>query len=107
MPLKCIPTRIATMDTRSAKPPPKTADPYYRTPEHQAWRAKVIARAGGRCQWVSPSGARCTKAHPHHRMYADHITERSDGGHDQGKGQCLCGAHHTLKTVEQRAKRYQ
>jgi 5-methylcytosine-specific restriction enzyme A len=40
------------------------------------------------------------------RMFADHITERSDGGADDGPGMCLCGQHHTEKTNRQRAKRH-
>jgi 5-methylcytosine-specific restriction protein A len=95
--------RLATLDPRRAKPPPKVADPHYLTPEHRAWRAEVIARAGGRCQW--PGG--CSKAAPRHRMFADHIVERKDGGAalDPANGQCLCGQHHSLKTAYESAKR--
>jgi hypothetical protein len=40
-------------------------------------------------------------------MFADHIKERQDGGDpfDPANGQCLCGAHHTLKTGRERARR--
>jgi hypothetical protein len=36
-------------EPRAVKPPPKTADPFYLTPEYRAWREVVIARAGRRC----------------------------------------------------------
>jgi 5-methylcytosine-specific restriction enzyme A len=39
------------------------------------------------------------------RMFADHITERSDDGADNGPGMCLCGSHHTKKTIDTRDKR--
>lgn len=98
--------RIGTLDTRSLKPPLKEADADLSTPEYQAWRAKVIARAGSRCQAIH-NGLRCTKARPEHRMYADHIKERRDGGalYDAANGQCLCGAHHTAKTIAERKRR--
>jgi hypothetical protein len=50
---------------------------------------------------------RCIKAAPFHRMFADHRVEVRDGGPllDLNNGQCLCGAHHTRKTTEARAKR--
>jgi hypothetical protein len=104
--LKTIAPRIATLDPRRAKPPPKTADAYYTTPEHRAWSALVIKRAGGRCQWVE-NGIRCTKAYPHHRMLADHIVEVKDGGAllDPANGQCLCVQHNTRKGLKARAAR--
>ena len=43
--------RVAVADLRIAKPEDKQAAPHYATPEHKAWRAAVIARAGGACQW--------------------------------------------------------
>ena len=62
--------------------------------------------ASFRCQWVE-GGSRCTKAAPQHRLFADHIKELRDGGapFDPANGQCLCGAHHTHKTVQARANR--
>lgn len=101
--LASLKPRLAAADMRRVLPPPKVADPELQTPEHRAWRAEVIARADGRCQW--PAG--CTKAAPRHRMFADHIVERRDGGarYDPANGQCLCGQHHSLKTALERAKR--
>lgn len=85
---------------------PKQADPFYLSPEYRAWREAVIARAGRRCE-ARRDGWRCTKAEPTHRMFADHIREVSDGGarYDPANGQCLCGSHHTAKTMAARARR--
>ena len=98
--LSMVKPRITTVDARRIKPPPKTAAPIYSTPEFQAWRAKVIGRAGGCCQWPG-----CGRKE--HRMFADHIHEVKDGGapYDVANGQCLCGSHHTTKTIQERAKR--
>lgn len=105
--LSTIAPRIGAIDTRSAPPPPKTAEPYLLTPAHRAWRAKVIdaardAAGNPRCQWAT-DGVKCNRSEP--RMFADHVHERSDGGHPQGEGMCLCGKHHTIKTIAERAKR--
>jgi hypothetical protein len=106
--VRMLGARIATLDTRRVKPPPKTVDPHYLTPEHQAWREGVIARAGRRCEDIDEAtGRRCTKAEPLHRMFADHIHERSDDGapFDPANGKCRCGKHHSIKTARERAKR--
>ncbi|SDC07197.1 hypothetical protein SAMN05216337_1001183 [Bradyrhizobium brasilense] len=90
----------------TVRPEPKTVDPHYLTDEHRAWREQVIRNANGRCQWVE-NGQRCTKAAPRHRMFADHVKERCDGGapFDPANGQCLCGRHHSLKTAMARRNR--
>jgi 5-methylcytosine-specific restriction enzyme A len=106
---------LRTIDLRTAKPPVapitpqqrfKRADPIYASPEFRAWRAKVIARAGGRCEAMA-HGQRCTKAQPVHRMFADHIIELTDRGapFDVANGQCLCGPHHLMKTAQSRHER--
>jgi 5-methylcytosine-specific restriction enzyme A len=104
--LGSLPPRIAQADTRRLKPPPKRADPELLTEQYRVWRTEVLRRAGYRCQAVE-NGLRCTKAAPRHRMFADHTIERADGGAllDPSNGQCLCGAHHSLKTVAERTKR--
>jgi len=102
--LTCLPTHVAVLDTRSAKPPAKVADAELLTQEHRNWRQLVIERAGGRCEW-NDGGGRCGRAEQ--RMFADHIVERKDGGAplDPSNGQCLCGKHHSIKTARERAKR--
>ena len=109
---------LRSVDTRTVRPPPrppheltdqqrfKKADPFYATPEFRAWRAKVVAKAGGRCQALT-YGHRCTKRQPQDRMFADHIHEVKDGGSlfDVSNGQCLCGPHHLMKTAQARRER--
>ncbi|RWF66858.1 HNH endonuclease signature motif containing protein [Mesorhizobium sp.] len=97
---------VRTIDTRTVKVAPKRADAELLTTKHRAWRKAVLARAGYRCEWVE-AGKRCTKASPQHRMFADHIVERRDGGNplDPANGNCLCGSHHTTKTAAARAAR--
>ncbi len=100
MPLRMMRPALRTADLSIAKLPPKTAEPFYSTSEYRNWRSAIISRAGGRCEWPG-----CSRSEP--RMFADHIHERKDGGADLdlGNGQCLCGKHHTIKTVQSKAKR--
>lgn len=86
--------------TRFAQHKPKVTVDHYKTPEHKAWAAAVIKRAGFRCE-----AAGCSRSAPEHRMFADHIVEIKDGGDRLAlsNGQCLCGQHHSEKTA--RAKR--
>lgn len=98
--------RLGTAKTRRIATPPKVAQSFYSTPEYQAWREAVIARAGRQCEALI-DGKRCWKAEPHNRMFADHIVEIKDGGArlDPSNGRCLCGAHHSAKTAEVRGAR--
>lgn len=107
MALPLFNSKIAATDYRRVKPPAKKAASIYQTPEFKAWRAAVVERAGGRCEAINPDGKRCRKAVPYHRMFADHRVELKDGGaaFDVENGQCLCGAHHTAKTMTARAAR--
>lgn len=107
MALPLVKARLATTDMRRVKAPPKKADVIYHTPEYRVWREAVISRAGNRCEALLPSGKRCNKAAPRNRMFADHRVEIKDGGaqFDPRNGQCLCGSHHTAKTLEARAAR--
>lgn len=84
----------------------KVADAELLTPEHRAWRAAVLKRAGYRCEWIE-AGKRCTKAAPTDRLIADHVIERKDSGAplDPVNGQCLCVQHNTLKATRARARR--
>jgi 5-methylcytosine-specific restriction protein A len=97
---------VSVVDTRTARPPAKTADEFYSSPEHLTFRQAVLQRAGYRCEAIE-NGSRCGKAAPAHRLFADHIKEIQDGGDklDPVNGQCLCGSHHTLKTSAERNKR--
>ena len=97
---------VPKMDGRTVAVEPKTADPFYHTDGHKAFRETVLRNAGYRCEWIE-NGQRCEKSAPRHRMFADHKKERRDGGDpfDPANGWCLCGAHHTRKTAFERAKR--
>lgn len=99
--------RVAILDTRSAKPPPKTADAELLTAEHKAWRLEVCRRANWQCEWIE-DGRRCRRRFPEFRMVADHIIERADGGalYDPANGQCLCVAHNTAKGARARQQRF-
>ncbi len=99
--------RIATLDTRTAKPLPKEAAAHYQTPEHRAWALAVKRRAGWRCEHVE-NGERCRNRHPTSVIYADHRVEIRDDlsrALDPANGQALCPVHHTTKTIEERRKR--
>ncbi len=95
--------RVPTADVRRVKPPPKTADPWYLTAEHQAWAADVIKAANGQCQDPKHEGDRRG-----HRLVPDHIIERRDRPDlalDRRNGRGSCWSCHTRKTAEERAKR--
>lgn len=105
-----IPTlkpRIATLDTRTAKPLPKVAADHYGTPEHRAWALAVKKRAGWRCEFVE-NGERCHNRHPTSVMYADHIKDvrdRPDLALDLSNGRCACSSHNVRAGIQARAKR--
>lgn len=99
--LRCLPSKLGTLSAKVSAPTKKATDPHYGTQGHKDWAAGVFKRAGGRCQHPG-----CTKAAPEHRMFADHVVERKDGGVDFGEGMLLCGAHHTEKTAAERRKRF-
>jgi hypothetical protein len=106
-----IPTlgsRIATLDTRKAKPLPKKADPHYQTAEHEEWAEFVKKRAGYRCEHVD-DGRRCWRsAEKGYRMYADHIKDikdRPDLALDRDNGRCACSSHNVRAGIQARANR--
>lgn len=103
--VRCIRTTIKTIDTRTVKPPAKTADAELLTPEHRQWAEAIKRRAGYQCE-ATDNGIRCNVKAPA-RLFSDHIKERRDGGAalDLANGQCLCGRHHTAKTAAERARR--
>lgn len=102
-----IKPEIRSLDLRTARPLQKKADPELLTPEHKAWRTAVLNRAGWQCEWIT-DGHRCRKSQAAgHRMIADHIVERKDGGalYDLANGRCLCVQHNTLKGLQARQRR--
>jgi hypothetical protein len=106
MKLRSLGQKLKPSRQVKVRQPPKRADAVLLTPEHRAWRAAILQRAGHRCEWIE-AGRRCEKRTPHHRLVADHIIERKDGGapFDLANGQCLCIAHNTAKGLAARAAR--
>jgi hypothetical protein len=104
--MKRLKPLVKAFDGRVAKQLPKEADAELLTEEHKQWRLYVCRRAGWRCEWLI-DGLRCRKASPEHRMVADHIVDREDGGalFDPANGQCLCVQHNTIKGIRSRALR--
>jgi len=102
--VKALPSRISIADLRRVKPPEKSVDPYYLSPEHKAWRNEVIRRAGGKCQYRGHDPRRPRSGI---RLFADHIRELKDGGDplDPANGMACCGACHSLKTAAERRAR--
>src|SRR5262245_22684285 len=105
--LRSLPSLVRPVDTRTVTLPPKVKADIYNTPEFQHWRARVIARAGGRCE-AMVQGHRGGKGRPEHKVYADHVVEIKDKGSmfDINNGQCLCASHHTTKTMQARYRRH-
>lgn len=100
MKIQPLPSRIPIIDTRTAKAPEKTVDSFYLTPEYRQWRARVINRAGNKCQDCGRSNT---------RLFADHIVEVKDDPSkrlDPSNGRARCGSCHTKKTNQERAKRH-
>lgn len=106
--LRTMGTRVAAADFRRVRPAPKTADSFYLSPEWRAFvEALIVERFG------SKANARCEDKqcrHPHRlgiRVFGDHIVELKDDGPALSKANILfrCGACHTRKTAEQRARR--
>lgn len=96
--LRMLQPRVATLDLRRVKPPPKQADAELLTNQWKAMRDRVRSEARGMCQ--APG---CTKP----GRYVDHIKERRDGGAvlDRANLWLLCPSHHQFKTNDERAKR--
>jgi hypothetical protein len=108
MALKTLRPLVRTTNTSTTPLPPKVKDAVYSTPEFMAWRILVVKRAGYQCEAVDQRGLRCSKGHPEHRLFADHIRELKDGGSltDPANGQALCYQHHTTKTIAARMRRH-
>lgn len=92
--------RLKTVSTALDEPVTYERNDYYNSQDHRAWRALIISRANGTCQWPG-----CNRREP--RMFADHIVEIRDCGSrtDPLNGQCLCGKHHSLKTYSAKMER--
>jgi 5-methylcytosine-specific restriction protein A len=105
MALRNLAPKVATLDTRSAKPAEHKANPFYLS---KAWRdlvAAIILERGPYCEDSRHDSAR-TRG-PGIRLFGDHIAELKDGGAPLERSNVLlrCGSCHTRKTIEARAAR--
>jgi len=95
---------LRTVDVRAAAPAPKRADPFYESPEWRAFVAQLVEKRGRICEDPKCDG----RTHrPGMRVFADHLIELEDGGAplDERNVMLRCGASHSKKTAEERAKR--
>lgn len=72
-------------------------DPYYSTPRHRAWRAKVIKRAGHLCEECRRYGRRDRDGNPVTATTAHHIKPREEYPELQysvSNGRALCEKCH-------------
>lgn len=90
---------------RTAKPPPKVADPFYLSSEWRKLVARLINIRGRRCEVRGP---KCSDdGSGTVRLIGDHIHERKDGGAelDPANIRLTCTACHNAKTAKARAER--
>jgi 5-methylcytosine-specific restriction endonuclease McrA len=99
-------TRVTARDTRAVRPPAKTADPFYLSPEWRRLVAFLIRRRGRRCETQGCGRTHDADGQPI-RIFGDHIVERRDGGAplDPANIRLVCGSCHTAKTAAERARR--
>lgn len=101
--LKALPSRVASLPARIARPE-KLVDPFYESP---AWRqfAREIKRQRGFFCEVSECRKDCS--HAPRGLIADHIVERKDGGADFDplNVMLVCTACHNQKTAVARMRR--
>lgn len=99
--LKALGSRLGGMPAK-VKAAPKVAEGFYSSPEWRGLVADIKRARGNRCE-----RAGCPT--PTHRIIADHIVERKDGGADLDASnvELLCFTHHQQKTAAARAARAQ
>lgn len=91
-----MPARLGGMEPK-VRFAPKVAEGFYQSPE---WKALVRQIKRERGNW-------CERCGSSHRVIADHIVERKDGGADLDPTnvELLCARHHNEKTAHARARR--
>ncbi|MGZ8286126.1 MAG: HNH endonuclease [Allosphingosinicella sp.] len=97
--LQAMPGRLGAMPAK-LRAAPKAAEAFYTSPEWRALVRRVKRARGNRCQ-------RRGCPTPAHRIIADHIVERKDGGAplDERNIELLCFTHHQQKTAAARKRR--
>lgn len=100
--LRVVRPALATIDTRTVRPPEKVAEPFYQSAEWRVLMKQVIAERGMRCE-----DPECTRMTAPSRVFGDHVVELRDGGAALDPANILlrCGACHTRKTIAARAAR--
>lgn len=103
--LRSLPPLVGAIDMRTARPAPKTADPFYLSPEWRKLVARLIAKRGRRCEVRGPKCSDDGRGTV--RLIGDHIHERKDGGAelDPSNIRLTCTACHNAKTAQERARR--
>lgn len=98
MSLRMLGPRLRQASLATARVPPKTAEPFYRSREWKALLARIIAERGRRCEACGATGQ---------RLIGDHVVERKDGGAelDPANIRLLCLPCHNRKTARARAER--
>lgn len=99
--LKAFGSLIGAMDAK-VRAAPKVAEGFYSSPQWRGLVADIKRMRGARCE-----RAGCPT--PTHRVIADHIVERKDGGADLDPSniELLCFTHHARKTAEAKRRRAQ
>lgn len=104
--LRSLGPAVRSLDTATARPAPKRADPFYLSPEWRSLVARLVRERGRRCE-----GPGCGRTHDAEgapiRVFGDHVVELKDGGAplDPANVRLLCGACHSAKTARARAAR--
>jgi hypothetical protein len=98
-----IQPRIAAIDTRAARPPPRVHEPFYWSREWRDLLDRIVAKRGRRCEDHNCKSPDLTNR----RIFGDHMVEIRDGGAklDESNVMLRCGSCHTRKTNVERAKR--
>jgi len=101
--LRALAPRLRVVDTRTAKPPAKLANPFYLSREWRSLVDRLVAERGRWCQDPGCTDPDCGER----RIFGDHVVELQDGGAPLDPANVLlrCGSCHTRKTVEERARR--
>jgi len=102
--LRVKPPRLKTLDSRVVRPPSKTTDAFYLSPEWRALLAKLIVQRGRACEECGRSSG--DRGRPV-LIFGDHVRELRDGGAplDPLNVRLLCAGCHNVKTLAERAKR--
>src|SRR6266567_944519 len=106
--MRSLGPRVAPLDLRTARPPAKRADAFYLSQEWRSFVEMLIVERFGDKRNARCQDPQCEQRQRRGiRLFGDHVKERKDGGALFNKSNVLfrCGACHTRKTNEHRARR--